>query len=129
MRSRKPPNPITKKPKPFTGRGTVLEGWLNGPCKINSTPNTIPTHSLRACWVLRQVAKSGEDILINNTAERHPLENNNIVFTVFEIFASNNRRKRALRRLAEVYHVAAINPWNDRAITFNADDEPRFRSV
>ena len=38
----------------------------------------------------------------------------------------NNRRKRALRSLAEVCHVAAINPWSDTAITFNASDEPKF---
>ena len=50
--SRKSPDPITKKPKPTTGCGTVLEGWLNGPCKIHSTTDTIPTHSLRACWIL-----------------------------------------------------------------------------
>ena len=86
----------------------------------------MPTHSLRACWVLRQVAKSGEDLLINNTAEHHPVENNNIVLTVFETFASNNRHKRALRSLAEVCHVATINPWSDTAITFNASDEPKF---
>ena len=49
--------------------------------------------------------------------------------TVFETFASNNRRKRALRGLAEVCQVAAINPWNDTAITFNASDEPKFRTV
>ena len=49
------------------------------------------------------------------------------VLTVFETFASKNRRKRALRSLAEVCHVAAINPWNDTAITFNASDEPQFR--
>ena len=79
--------------------------------------------------VLRQVAKSGEDILINNTAEHHPAENNNTVLTVFETFATNNRRKRALYSLVEVCHVAAINPWNDTAITFNASDEPQFRIV
>ena len=62
--SHKSPNSITKKQKPTTGRGTVLEGWLNGPYKIHSTMYIIPTHSLRACWVLRQVAKSGEDLLI-----------------------------------------------------------------
>ena len=75
------------------------------------------------------MAKSGEDLLINNTAEHHPLENNNTVLTVFETFASNNRRKRALRSLAEVCHVAAINPWSDTAITFNASDEPKFRTA
>ena len=74
----------TKKQKPSTGRGTVLEGWLDGPCKIHSIVDTMPTHSLRACWVLRQVAKSGEDLLINNTAEHHPAENSNTVLTVFE---------------------------------------------
>ena len=86
----------------------------------------MPTHNLRACWILRQVAKSGEDLLINNTIEHHPVDNNNTVLTVFKTFASNNRRKRTLRSLAKVYLVAAINPWNDTAITFNASDEPQF---
>ena len=67
VHSHKSPDSITKKQKPTKGRGTVFEGWLNGPCKIHSTVDTIPTHSLRACWVLRQVAKSGEDLLIKNT--------------------------------------------------------------
>ena len=49
--------------------------------------------------------------------------------TVFETFASNNKRKRALRDLAEVCQIAAINPWNDTAITFNAGDEPKYRTV
>ena len=111
--SHKSPDSITKKQNPTTGHGTLLEGWLNGPCKFHSTTDTIPTHTLRACWVLRQVAKSGEDLLINNTEEHHPAENSNTVLTVFKTFASNNRRKRALRSLAEVYHVATINPWSD----------------
>ena len=34
-----------------------------------------------------------------------------------------------LRDLAEVCQVAVVNPWNDMAITFNVDDEPRSRSV
>ena len=66
------PGPIVKKYKPITGRGTVLEGWLDGPCKIHATLDNIPTHSLRACWILRQVAKSGEDILTKNNPEQHP---------------------------------------------------------
>ena len=53
VHSHKSPDSITKKQKPTTWRGTILEGWLNGPCKIHSIANTIPTHSLRACWVLR----------------------------------------------------------------------------
>ena len=63
----KTPELVAKKQKPSTGHGTVLDGWLNGPCKIHSTADTIPAHSLRACWILRQVAKSGEDLLIDNT--------------------------------------------------------------
>ena len=106
-----------------------MEGWLNGPCKIHSTADTIPTHSLRACWILRQVAKSGEDLLIKNTAKQHPTEHNTTVLTVFETFASNNRRKRALRSLTEVCHVATINLWNDTTITYNASDEPQFQTV
>ena len=47
------PGLTTKKQKPSTGQGTVLEGWLNGPCKIHSSTDTIPRHSLRACWILR----------------------------------------------------------------------------
>jgi len=75
------------------------------------------------------VAKSGEDLLINNPAEHHPTENNNTVLTVFETFASNNRRKQTLRSITKVCQIAAINPWNDTAITFNASDEVQFRIV
>ena len=124
--SRKLPDPIPKKPRPTPGRGTVLEEWLNGPCKIHSTPDTTPTHSLRACWILRQVAKSGEDLLVSRKAEQRLAKENNAVLTVFETFASNNRRKRAHRSSSEICHMAKINLWNDTAITFNASDEPRF---
>ena len=124
------PGPIAKKYKPITRRGTVLEGWLDGPCKIHTTPDTIPTHSLRACWILRQVAKSGEDILTKNTQEQHPPEDDDPrVLTVFETFTSNSKRKRALRDLAEVCQIAAINTWNDTTITFNAGDEPKYKTV
>ena len=63
-------------------------------------------------------SQSGEDFLIPEATEHHPVDNN-AVLTVFETFASNNRRKRTLRSMAEIYHVAAINPWSDTAITFN----------
>ena len=129
MNSHKSSDPIPKKPKPTPGRGSVLEEWLDGPCKLHSTPDTIPTHSLRACWILRQVAKSGEDLLVSHKAEQHLASGHNMVLTVFETFASNNRRKRAHRRSAEICHVEKINPWNDTAITFNASDEPRFQTV
>ena len=105
-----------------------MEGWLNGPCKIHTTADTIPTHSLRACWILRQVAKSGEDLLIPDATENHPRDNNTVL-TVFETFASNNRRKRTLHSMAEICHVAAINPWSDTPITFNVSDEPKFRTA
>ena len=51
------------------------------------------------------------------------------VLTVFETFASNNMRKRTIHSLAEVYQVATTNPWSDTAITFNASDEPKFRTA
>ena len=107
----------TKKTKPSTGHGTVLEGWLNGPCKIHSIEDATPTHSLRACWILRQVAKIGEDLLIPEAAESHPRDTSTVL-TVFDTFASNKMRKRILRSFAEVYQVATINPWSDTAITF-----------
>ena len=31
--------------------------------------------------------------------------------------------------MAGIYHVAAINPWSDMTITFNANDEPKFRKA
>ena len=31
--------------------------------------------------------------------------------------------------MAEIYHVAALTPWSDTAITFNASDEPKFRTT
>ena len=82
----------TKKPKPSTGHGTILERWLDGPCRIHSTEDATPTHSLRACWILRQVAKIGEVLLILGAAENNP-GNTSTVLTVFETFASNNMRK------------------------------------
>ena len=85
-------------------------------------------HSLRACWILRQVAKSGEDLLLPNTTEYHPMDNNTVL-TVFETFASNNRRKRTLRSTSEICHIAETNPWSDTAITFNASDEPKVRTA
>ena len=124
--SHKSADQIPKKPKPTLGRGTILEEWLDSPCKLHSTPDTMPTHSLRACWILRQVAKSGEDLLASCKAEQHPANEHNTVLTVLETFASNNRRKRAHRSSAKICHVAKINPWKDTAITFNASDEPRF---
>ena len=75
------------------------------------------------------MAKSGDDLLIQNTAEHLPAKNSNTILTVFETFTSNNRRKRALRSLAEVCQVAAINPWSDTAITVNASDKPKFRTA
>ena len=63
VRHTQAPGLKTKKQKTPKGHGTVPEGWLNGPCKIHSTEGTTPTHSLRVCWILRQVAKSGEGFL------------------------------------------------------------------
>src|SRR3954463_8382980 len=119
---------LNKKSKPSRGHGTVLEKWLDGPCKIHSTEDATPTHSLRACWILRQVAKIGEDLL-NPEVEGNQPENFSTVVTISETFASNNMRKRTLHSLAEVYQVATINPWSNTAITFNASDEPKFRTA
>ena len=74
------------------------------------------------------MAKSGEDLLVPDATEHH-LVDNNTVLTVLETFASNNRRKRTLHGMAEICHVAATNPWSDTAITFNASDEPKFRTA
>ena len=72
-----------------------------------------------------EVAKSGEGFL----APGNQPNSTSTVLTVFETFASNNMRKRTIRSLAEVYQVATTNPWSDTAITFNASDEPKFRTA
>ena len=88
-------DPIDKKIKPFTGHRTVLDELLDKPCQINTMLNTEPTHSLRACWVLRQVAKSGEAIL-TITPEKYSSEDDDLnVFKVFKTFSSNNRHRRS----------------------------------
>src|SRR3954464_15644822 len=87
---------LNKKSKPSRGHGTVLEKWLDGPCKIHSAEDATPTHNLRACWILRQVAEIGEDLLNPEVKGNQP-ENSSSVLTVFETFASNNMRKRTLR--------------------------------
>ena len=48
MHPRGAPDPVGKKIKPITGRGTVLEGWLDKPCKIHTSPDNEPTQNLRA---------------------------------------------------------------------------------
>ena len=83
---RQAPGLNTKKQKPSIGHGTILEEWLNGPCKIHSTGGATPTHSLRACWILQQVARSGEELLTPESTEHHP-RNTSTVWTVFETFA------------------------------------------
>src|SRR4051812_23912864 len=65
---------------------------------------------------------------IMETKENQP-KNFSTVLTISETFASNNMRKRALRSLTEVHQVATINPWSNTAITFNASDEPKFRTA
>ena len=74
------------------------------------------------------MARSGEELLTPKFTKHHPRDTSTVL-TVFETFASNNMRKRTLRNLVEVYHVATINPWSDTAITFNASDEPKFRTA
>ena len=71
------------------------------------------------------MAKSGEGFL----APGNQPNSTSTVLTVFETFASNNMRKRTICSLAEVYQVATTNPWSDTAITFNASDEPKFRTA
>ena len=76
------------------------------------------------------MAKSGEGILTNTNPQNYSSEDNDLkVFTIFETFSSNNPCNKVLRDLAKVCQAAAINPWNDTAITFNAGDEPRYRTV
>ena len=112
--------PIGKKNKPFLRYRSVLDELLDTPCQIHATPYNVPNHCLRAYWVIRQVAKSGTTILATTISRERDVD----VFTVFEMFSSNNRRKRANRELAEVYQTSSASPWSDTTISFSADDAP-----
>ena len=123
--------PAEQRNRPLAGVRTVLDGLLDKPCPIHSVLlNTSPSHSLRACWVVRQVAKSGEAILEAlppNKRSTSPQEYNAEVLTIYETFPSRNRRKRALRELKQVYHVAVTSAWADIPITFGDTDRPTIR--
>jgi hypothetical protein len=41
---------------------------------------------------------------------------------------SNNKRKKALRELNQIYEVTAAQPWAATPITFNEKDEPSPRN-
>ena len=71
------------------------------------------------------MAKSGEELL----ALEYQPKDTSTVLTFFKTFASNNMWERTLHSLAKVYQVATINPWSDTSITFNASDEPTFRTA
>ena len=112
------------------GYRSVLDELLDKLFPIHATPSTNSTNSLCACWVLRQVAKSGEAILAAITLEKYSPERDDFnVLMVFETFSSNNRHKRAPSDLAEVHQVTALSPWNDVTKTFTAEDEPKARPV
>jgi hypothetical protein len=121
--------PAEKRNKPRT----VLDELLDKPCPIHSALlNTNPTHRLRACWVVRQVAKSAEAILRLQPASRRPETpsfGDNNVLTIYETFSSDNLRKKALRELSQVHQVTAVSSWTDTPITFNEEDEPRARPI
>ena len=88
-------NPVRRRNKPRT----VLDELLDKPCPIHSAPfDANPSHRLRTYWVVRQVAKSGENILGLTPPNRRsaPTPHDNNVLTVYETFSSNNQRKRAL---------------------------------
>ena len=129
-----PPNrpaqlePAKKRNRPLPGVSTVLDGLLDKPCPIHSVLlNTAPTHSLRTCWVVRQIAKSGEAILEApppNRRSTSPPEYNAEVLTIYETFPSRNGMKRALKELEQIYHLAATSAWADIPITLGDTDRP-----
>lgn len=125
--------PAEKKNRSLAGPRTVLDELLDKPCPIHSVLfNTNPTHSLRACWVVRHVAKSGEAILGVTSSSRRsatPPYNDTEVLTIYVTFSSNNKRKRALQELGQVHQLTAANSWTDTPITFNEKDEPRVRHI
>ena len=60
--------PDEKKTKPRS----ELDELLDKPCPIHSVLlDANPTHRLRACWVIRQVAKYGEPILGLTPPDKH----------------------------------------------------------
>ena len=110
---------------PFLFKGKPTQCSRGSTHRITRQPTALEHVWYSGKWP-RAARISSPRIPQNNTP---PEDDDPKVLTVFETFASNNRRKRALRRLTDVCQIAAINPWNDTAINFNAGDEPKYRTV
>ena len=127
-----------KKSRASSNRVTsLLDTILDQPCLIHSASSDKPaTHKHRNCWILRQVAKGGLELLdnpgarasrgtnINHDQGQYPSEVKDVLM-IYETHSSRNQRKRALR---EVYHVESTttseSKWSDVPITFDHQDQP-----
>ena len=127
--------PARKKKQPEQGPKSALDAILDEPCAIHSVSlNTNPTHRLRACWVVRQVAKGGINLLDNLGAQKsrgktpsweEQSSDEDEILMIYETHPSRNQRKRALREINHVSHVITSDSrWLDTPITFGQDDQP-----
>jgi hypothetical protein len=106
--------PSGKKKKSATGSKTALDGLLDRHAVHSVVLNDNPTHSLRACWVVKQVTKSGEAVLSGVRTNKHAavtLDEDDEILIIYETYSSRNKRKRALRELGQFHHVASTDAW------------------
>ena len=86
-----------KKKKTSALPRTTLNGLLDKPCPIHVVLlNSCQTHSLRNCWVVRQVANRGPALLTGTPCHAEESSDEGEVMMIYETFTSNNQRKRAL---------------------------------
>ena len=87
--------PAEKKNRSLAGPRTVLDELLDKPCPIHSVLlNTNPTHSLRACWVVKHVAKGGEDLLDNAESCNKHLASSSDDYEILMIYETHPSRNQ-----------------------------------
>lgn len=75
-----------------------MNGFLDEPCLIHAVLiNSYPTHSLRDCWVVRQMDKGGPTLLAGTSCCLDQTSGEDEVLMIYGTFTSNNKREQALR--------------------------------
>lgn len=127
--SRKKNTPVErtrKNNKNPTNPGTTLDGLLYKPCPIYAILlNSCLSHNLRDWWVVRQVAKGGPALLVGTPSHVDQSSDEDEVMMIYDTFASNNQRKRALWEVNSIQQVKTQGAWVDTLIIFDHIDQSR----
>lgn len=119
-----------KKKKTSDHPRTTHDILLDKPFPIHAILiNPCPTHNLRDCWVVKQIAKGGPALLAGTPSHIERTSDKHEVMMIYETFVSNNQRKRALREINSIQLVPIQGVWIDTPITFDHHDQPRSTPI